>query len=163
MKWVIVMILLVLVGCSKTPLVPPSITLTASDPIVPEPLSPLALETEVEKIIGIVADGDFVSRASRVKGYVVIDRLIDQSYKLTFSNFEASRTENLLVVLTKNRYVISSRDIGDYFEIGELKGEIKNQFYFFPRTVNITDYQSLSLIQKDNRIVEGSAVLGFVQ
>jgi hypothetical protein len=109
----------------------------------------------------LLANGMFQSVAHEGSGDVHIFTTggADSETIVRFENFDVLNGPDLRVLVSKNTDIRSSDDLGDYIELGELKGNKGNQNYVVPDDVDINEYRSVVIYCKPFHVVFNSANL----
>lgn len=124
------------------------------DEAMPEPAA------NVEPVIvlqGQFQDADSFHQGS---GEATIYRLPDGSHVLRFENFEATNGPDLHVILATNPQPTSHQELGDYIDLGSLKGNIGSQNYEIPADTDVSQYQSVVIYCMPFHVVFSTATLG---
>jgi hypothetical protein len=80
---------------------------------------------------------------------------------LRLEEFSVTNGPDLHVILTKHPAPTSRADIGsNYFDLGQLKGNIGNQNYEIPAEVDLSEYQSVVIYCMPFHVVFSTATLG---
>ena len=96
---------------------------------------------------GVLATGSFHSVAHKSMGTAAIHRLADGRRVLRFTNFETSNGPDVRV------YLVAAADASDsgsvtragFVELGELKGNIGDQNYELPTSVDLARYRAVTI------------------
>jgi hypothetical protein len=106
--------------------------------------------------------GSFVSAEHDTAGTVTIYKLNNSDRTLRLTNFHTSNGPDVHVYLTSAEKVNSNGDViaGKYLDLGTLKGNIGNQNYSIPETVDLNDFHSVSIWCARFRVNFGAAQLG---
>ena len=126
----------------------------AEDP-VEEPMMEAMEEPEVVALLtGEFEDGDPFHTG---EGTATVYRLADGRHVVRFENFRVRNGPDLRVILTP----IGREDVlaDGYIELGELKGNVGNQNYFFPEGIDPGDYAAVIIYCWPFRVVFAEAVL----
>lgn len=108
----------------------------------------------------IVFTGEFADVAHEGSGTAQLVLLADRPDILRLADLDVLNGPDLRLVLSKNENVKTSADLGDYLELGKLKGNKGNQNYEIPETVeNIEEYKSVVIYCKAFGVVFNSADL----
>ena len=109
----------------------------------------------------LIANGEFESVAHEGSGDVHIFSTggEDSETIVRFENLDVLNGPDLRVLVSKNTDIKSSGDLGDYVELGELKGNQGNQNYVVPEDININEYRSVIIYCKPFHVVFNSANL----
>ena len=126
----------------------------AEDP-VEEPMMEAMEEPEVVALLtGEFEDGDPFHTG---EGTATVYRLADGRHVVRFENFRVRNGPDLRVILTP----VGREDVlaDGYIELGELKGNVGNQNYFFPEGIDPGDYAAVIIYCWPFRVVFAEAVL----
>jgi len=115
-----------------------------SFPVAP---SPAAAAGSPAPTAGVLATGSFHSVAHQSRGTAAIHRLADGRRILRFTSFETSNGPDVHV------YLVAAADASDsatvtragFLELGELKGNIGDQNYELPASVDLGRYRAVSI------------------
>lgn len=113
-------------------------------------------EPEVVAVLaGEFEDGDPFHTG---EGSATVYRLADGTHVVRFEDFRVRNGPDLRVILTP----VGRDDVlaDGYIELGELKGNIGNQNYFFPEGTDPDDYAAVIIFCWPFRVVFAEAVLG---
>ena len=122
---------------------------------VAEPMMEAMEEPEVVALLtGEFEDGDPFHTG---EGTATVYRLADGRHVVRFENFRVRNGPDLRVILTP----IGREDVlaDGYIELGELKGNVGNQNYFFPEGIDPGDYAAVIIYCWPFRVVFAEAVL----
>lgn len=105
-----------------------------------------------------ISSGSFVDVAHQGSG---VARLIDTGDEtiLRFEDFDVLNGPDLRVLLSKNTGIAASEDLGDYIEVGKLKGNKGNQNYVLSDNIDVSEYHSVVIYCKPFHVVFNSADL----
>jgi len=107
-----------------------------------------------------LATGTFVTVAHEGTGDVRVISLGQGSDTIVrLENLDVLNGPDLRVVLSKSSDVEKAGHLGEYIELGALKGNKGNQNYVVPSDVNVNDYHSVIIYCKAFRVVFNSANL----
>ena len=126
----------------------------AEDP-VEEPMMEAMEEPEVIALLtGEFEDGDPFHTG---EGSATVYRLADGRHVVRFESFRVRNGPDLRVILTP----VGREDVlaDGYIELGELKGNVGNQNYFFPEGIDPGDYAAVIIYCWPFRVVFAEAVL----
>lgn len=113
---------------------------------------------EVADEPAVLALGSFDSIAHEGSGDVSVINLGDNQGRIVrFTDFNVLNGPDLRVILSKNSNVASTEGLGDYIELGKLKGNIGNQNYALPANLDISEYKSVVIYCKPFHVVFNSA------
>ena len=122
---------------------------------VAEPMMEAMEEPEVVALLsGEFEDGDPFHTG---EGTATVYRLADGRHVVRFENFRVRNGPDLRVILTP----VGREDVlaDGYIELGELKGNVGNQNYFFPEGIDPGDYAAVIIYCWPFRVVFAEAVL----
>ena len=105
---------------------------------------------------GQFVDADSVHKGS---GSATIYQLPDGKNLLRFEDFNVTNGPDLHVLLATSPKPTSSSDIGEYVDLGSLKGNIGSQNYEIPADVNLDQYQSIVIYCMPFHVVFSTATL----
>ncbi|HEV2873902.1 MAG TPA: DM13 domain-containing protein, partial [Thermoleophilaceae bacterium] len=88
-----------------------------------------------------LAEGDFVSIAHEGSGTARVVELPGGERKLTLTRFETDPGPDLRVYVSTGDP--AGGDLGDFEDLGELKGNVGNQQYTLPRGLDIGRYSTV--------------------
>ncbi len=106
-----------------------------------------------------VATGTFVEVAHEGFGDAKIIALGENESILRLENLDVLNGPDLRVLLSPSTYIKGKSDLGDYVELGELKGNKGDQNYEIPEGVNIAKYNSVVIYCKPFGVVFNVAKL----
>jgi hypothetical protein len=111
-------------------------------------IAPTLIDTEVNERVATasggnvqVAAGSFVSIAHAGRGRAAVVELPGGERKLTLTGFETDSGPDLRVYLSTGDP--ASGDLGDFEDLGGLKGNIGNQQYTLPRGLDLGRYSTV--------------------
>jgi hypothetical protein len=108
----------------------------------------------------ILASGAFVTVAHEGTGDVNIIRLGGAGGTIVrLENLDVLNGPDLRVILSKSSDVEKSGHLGDYLELGKLKGNKGNQNYVVPEGVDVSQYHSVIIYCDPFHVVFNSANL----
>ncbi len=118
---------------------------------------PMPAQTEPVAIL----TGDFMDADSfhQGSGAAKVFRLPDDRTVLRFENFMVTNGPALSVLLSPNPSPASSGDLGDYVDLGPLKGNIGNQNYEISPSTNLDDFKSVVIYCVPFHVVFATATL----
>ena len=122
-----------------------------------EPM-PAAVDTEPQLLL----QGIFQDAVSFHMGYgqALIYSLPDGSAVLRLEDFQATNGPDLHVLLaTGSLNPANSEELGEYLDLGSLKGNIGNQNYDIPEGVDVSQYISVVIYCKPFHVVFATAAL----
>lgn len=102
--------------------------------------------------------GTFVSVAHEGSGTAKL-LPFPQGNIVRLEDLDVDNGPDLHVVLSKEQDIRSSEDLGEYIELGKLKGNKGNQNYQVPDNINISEYHSVVIYCKAFSVVFNSANL----
>lgn len=93
----------------------------------------------------LITDGDFYGADDfhQGKGDAFIYQNPDSSYFLRFENFEVTNGPQLHVILGREPNPFNHETLGDYLDLGPLKGNIGDQNYVIPAGTDLEAYGSV--------------------
>jgi len=102
----------------------------------------------------LVVSGQFADADNFHKGSGLAKVLTQNNLALLrFEDFEVTNGPDLHVLLSKNSNPSDSDDLGEYIDLGKLKGNVGNQNYEIPEGVDISDYSSVVIYCKPFHVV----------
>ena len=118
---------------------------------------PMPAQTEPVAIL----TGDFMDADSfhQGSGAAKVFRLPDDRTVLRFQDFMVTNGPALSVLLSPNPSPASSGDLGDYVDLGPLKGNIGNQNYEISPSTNLDDFKSVVIYCVPFHVVFATATL----
>ena len=114
---------------------------------------------EVATVPAPTLSGSFVAVAHKGSGTARLLPQGEMKYILRFEDLDVDNGPDLRVLLSPNEDVRSSKDLGDYIELGKLKGNKGNQNYEVPDGVDVSQYKSAIIYCKPFKVVFNSANL----
>ncbi|MDQ3248740.1 MAG: DM13 domain-containing protein [Chloroflexota bacterium] len=110
----------------------------------------------------IVAQGAFKDADSFHKGSgtVAIFKLADGNHIVRFENFKATNGPDLHVLLAANPVPTGPDDLGEYLDLGSLKGNLGNQNSAIPAGTDLTKYGSVVIYCLPFHVVFATATVG---
>ncbi|MCG8353736.1 MAG: DM13 domain-containing protein [Chloroflexales bacterium] len=114
------------------------------------PTDPIALRQ------GQFQDADSFHQGS---GTATIYELPDQSRLLRFESFNVTNGPDLHVLLATNPTPTSRDDLGEYLDLGSIKGNVGNQNYTIPTDADLTQYNSVVIYCMPFHVVFSTAAL----
>ena len=111
----------------------------------------------------VIGQGQFVDADSfhQGSGQATIYHLPDESNVLRFENFQVTNGPDLHVLLVKHPAPTSRDEImQNYVDLGSLKGNIGNQNYEIPASVDVSEYQSVVIYCMPFHVIFSTASLG---
>lgn len=93
----------------------------------------------------VIAMGQFAGTDSvhQGMGQATIYQLPEGNNVLRFEDFDVTNGPDLHVILSNHPNPLNSNDVGDYLDLGSLKGNLGNQNYDIPAGVDLSQYQSV--------------------
>jgi len=122
----------------------------ADEPETPEPTGPTQLAQ------GEFRGADLFHQGS---GTASVYTLSDNSTIVRFENFSVTNGPDLRVLLATGKNPSDSDSLGEYIELGELKGNQGNQNYTVPDGVDVSLYNSVVIYCKPFHVVFAVATL----
>jgi hypothetical protein len=89
-----------------------------------------------------LASGSFEPIAHPGSGTATVIELPNGQRKLTFTDFETDNGPDLRVYVTKGD-PSEGGDIGEFIDLGALKGNVGNQQYDVPNDLDLADYKAV--------------------
>jgi hypothetical protein len=89
---------------------------------------------------GQFQDADSLHRGS---GTAKIYQLPEGKHLLRFEDFSVTNGPDLHVLLAQSPSPTGQSDLGEYVDLGELKGNLGNQNYEIPEMIDLTQFQSV--------------------
>lgn len=153
----------------ELPLVLPGPTSTAEGSLLPTPISVTStasmsdddISDEMDQAISL-ATGTFkdADRFHRGEGVATVYELPEGNRILRFEVFEVTNGPDLHVYLAGGAAPTGSEDLGEYVDLGELKGNIGNQNYAIPDEVSLDVYHSVVIYCVPFHVIFSYAPLG---
>lgn len=100
----------------------------------------------------VSATGSFVDVAHEGTGEVQVVN-VDGKYVVRFENLDVLNGPDLRVLLSKSSNITDSKDLGEYIELGKLKGNQGNQNYSVPDDVDVSLYNTVVIYCKPFHVV----------
>lgn len=109
----------------------------------------------------VLATGEFMDADSfhMGSGDAKIINQPDGTRILRFENFDVTNGPDLRVLLASGSSPTNSGNLGEYVELGKLKGNMGNQNYVIPSTVDIDSFNSVVIYCKPFHVVFSTATL----
>jgi hypothetical protein len=117
----------------------------------PEPAQPTVV------VQGQFQDADSFHKGS---GLATIYQLPDGGLILRFEDFSTTNGPDLHVLLASDPAPTSRDDLGDYLDLGSLKGNVGNQNYDIPSDTDLSQYKSVVIYCVPFHVVFATATLG---
>jgi hypothetical protein len=117
----------------------------------PEPAQPIVV------LQGQFQDADSFHKGS---GSATVYQLPDGGLTLRFEDFSATNGPDLHVLLASGPAPASSDDLGDYLDLGSLKGNVGNQNYEIPPGTDLSQFKSVVIYCVPFHVVFATATLG---
>jgi hypothetical protein len=111
----------------------------------------------------IVAVGSFkeIDPIHKASGKVTIFQLPDNSKVLRIEDFQVTNGPELHIILTRNANPVTAADVGtDYYDLGNLQGNVGNQNYNVPSEVDLSQYLGVVIYSEPYDVVYSSAAIG---
>lgn len=110
----------------------------------------------------VVAQGQFQDADSfhQGSGAATIYQLPDGNLVLRFEDFTVTNGPDLHVLLAENPTPTSSSDLGEYLDLGSLKGNIGSQNYDIPARTDLSRFKSIVIYCQPFHVVFATAPLG---
>ncbi|MBT3419326.1 MAG: DM13 domain-containing protein [Candidatus Magasanikbacteria bacterium] len=124
--------------------------------LIPEP-EVVEAPVVVPKVLSV---GSFVDVAHHGSGEAKIINLGEgKGNVLRFENFNVSNGPDLRVLFSKNESITKSSELGEYIELGKLKGNIGSQNYILEEGLNLEEYKTVVIYCKPFRVVFNTATI----
>ncbi|MDX1991943.1 MAG: DM13 domain-containing protein [bacterium] len=94
----------------------------------------------------------------RAEGEFNIYELADGRRLLRLENLRVTNGPNLHVYLSPNPAPLTFADLGFYYDVGQLQGNVGNQNYEIPASLNLAEYQSIVIVELSYQFIYGVAV-----
>ena len=108
----------------------------------------------------ILSSGNVISVGHEGEGIAhVVELGNSNEHILRFENLDVLNGPDLRVLLSENTNVRQSEDLGEYIEIGKLKGNKGNQNYEIPSDIDISKYKTVVIYCKPFHVVFNVAEL----
>lgn len=107
----------------------------------------------------VIGQGQFKDADSFHKGSgsVALYQLPDGSHVLRFEEFSVTNGPDLHVLLIQHPAPTSSADLGEYLDLGSLKGNIGSQNYEIPAGTDLSQYKSVVIYCQPFHVVFATA------
>lgn len=128
-------------------------TASAANPVVASD-APATTPTVLTQ--GSFIDGDSFHKGS---GLATLYQTPDDSYLLRFDDFVATNGPDLHVLLSPNAAPVDHASLGEYLDLGALKGNIGAQNYALPAEFDPTQYKSVVIYCLPFQIIFATATL----
>src|SRR5215213_6253918 len=109
-----------------------------ADEAVPASKMPEVATPERRKRNVVLSTGTFSGIDHSAQGKARIVRLANGKHRLVFTEFDVERAPDLRVYLAEDEV---TGDIGPYREIDKLKGNVGDQYYELPRSIDLGRYR----------------------
>ena len=116
-------------------------------------------EPDRVSIDALTYTGSFSDVAHEGSGEASLIPLSDIEYALRLTDLDVLNGPDLRVLLSPNENVRGSGDLGEYIELGKLKGNKGNQNYEIPEGTDLTKFQSMVIYCKPFHVVFATAEL----
>jgi hypothetical protein len=139
---------------------------TAEQATAPQPSEEQATETQTAEpepaqpvvvVQGQFQDADSFHQGS---GSATIYQLPDGGLVLRFEDFSVTNGPDLHVLLASEPAPASRDDLGDYLDLGSLKGNVGNQNYDIPPDTDLSQFKSVVIYCVPFHVVFATATLG---
>jgi hypothetical protein len=109
----------------------------------------------------LAAEGDFMDADSfhRGSGMARVYEFSGGSQVLRLENFMVTNGPDLHVLLAENPTPSESSELGEYIDLGGLKGNLGNQNYEIPANIDASNYNSVVIYCKPFHVVFSVATL----
>ena len=143
------------VAIAAMPAATPAATATATATATPEPTA-MPDEGPAAVAMGMFRDADDFHRGS---GSATMFRGPDGNHILRFEDFMVTNGPALSVLLSTATEVTSSENLGEYLDLGPLKGNIGNQNYEVPAGTDVNQYKTVVIYCVPFHVVFATAPL----
>ena len=144
------------VAVAAMPAATPAATATATATAAPAPTA--TPETGPAAVaMGMFMDADDFHRGS---GSATMFRGPDGNHILRFEDFMVTNGPALSVLISKAEGITSSENLGEYLDLGKLKGNVGNQNYQVPSGTDVGEYKTVVIYCVPFRVVFATAPLG---
>ena len=143
------------VAVAAMPAATPAATATATATATPEPTA-MPDEGPAAVAMGMFRDADDFHRGS---GSATMFRGPDGNHILRFEDFTVTNGPALSVLLSTATEVTSSENLGEYLDLGPLKGNIGNQNYEVPAGTDVGAYRTVVIYCVPFHVVFATAPL----
>lgn len=130
---------------------PPEEQATETPTAEPEPAQPIVV------LQGQFQDADSFHQGS---GSATLYQLPDGGLVLRFEDFSVTNGPDLHVLLAVDPAPASREDLGDYVDLGSLKGNLGNQNYEIPPGTDLSQFKSVVIYCVPFHVVFATATLG---
>ena len=136
-------------------------TVTATTVTTTSTATPAAVGDAPVTAPTVLAQGSFVDGDSFHKGsgLATLYHTPDDSYLLRFDDFVATNGPDLHVLLSPNAAPVDHASLGEYLDLGALKGNIGAQNYELPAGFDPTHYKSVVIYCLPFQIIFATAAL----
>lgn len=145
------------VAVAAMPAATPAAAATAAATATATPAPTAMPETGPAAVaMGMFMDADDFHRGS---GSATMFRGPDGNHILRFEDFMVTNGPALSVLISKAEGITSSENLGEYLDLGPLKGNVGNQNYEVPAGTNVGEYQTVVIYCVPFRVVFATAPL----
>lgn len=145
------------VAVAAMPAATPVATATAAATATATPAPTAMPETGPAAVaMGMFMDADDFHRGS---GSATMFRGPDGSHILRFEDFMVTNGPALSVLISKAEGITSSENLGEYLDLGPLKGNVGNQNYQVPAGTDVGEYKTVVIYCVPFRVVFATAPL----
>jgi len=130
--------------------------------MMPEKVTDEAMPTTGSSAPQLILQGDFQDADSfhQGSGKALIYSLPDGALVLRLENFQVTNGPDLHVLLaTGSPHPADNEELGEYLDLGSLKGNIGNQNYDLPAGIDVNLYRSVVIYCKPFHVVFATAAL----
>ncbi|MCC6614584.1 MAG: DM13 domain-containing protein [Anaerolineae bacterium] len=109
----------------------------------------------------VLGAGSFVEidAIHRGEGQATVYRLEDGRQLLRLEDFRVTNGPDLHVILSRAEAPRTHEEVGDYVDLGSLKGNVGEQNYDIPPDVDLTEYHSIVIYCVPFHVVFSTATL----
>ena len=145
------------VAVAAMPAATPAATATAAATAAATPAPTAMPETGPAAVaMGMFMDADDFHRGS---GSATMFRGPDGSHILRFEDFMVTNGPALSVLISKATGITSSENLGEYLDLGPLKGNVGNQNYEVPAGTDVSEYKTVVIYCVPFHVVFATAPL----
>jgi hypothetical protein len=131
-----------------------------SDKEMAEPMPSEAQSAEVERVVILQSQFKDADSFHKGSGKATIYQLPDGSHVLRLEEFSVTNGPDLHVLLAGHPAPTGRDDLGEYLDLGSLKGNMGNQNYEIPADAELSQFKSVVIYCKPFHVVFSTATLG---